>query len=438
MKAFPATRHLTVQLDGGSGQAPIPIGRMVWDASRRTSLFEFDARCIADRLDLSPIALPLKPGSFAAPSAPFEGLFGLFADSLPDGWGRRLTDKRLIENNFDPSSLTSVDRLALIGQDGMGALTYVPDASFPKDQLEGQSLEALEVAADIVDRDIGNIDLARLDALNGGSAGARPKVMLHIDAHGGYYNRSSAGSHAWVVKFASRMDPPEIGAIEAAYAIMAKEAGVTMAETGFIPALAERKYQEGKLGYFATKRFDRVGTGPNAQRVHMHTAAGLLHADFRQPQIDYTALLLLTRKVTRSQEQVEQQFRRAVFNVLAGNRDDHAKNHAFLFNMENRVYQISPAYDLTPSSGVGGEHNLAVNGKGRGITPEDAIKLAESGGIRVARARTIIEEVASAVIRWSTFCDEFRIGPVQRSEIGLMLNACLEPFGHRFASPTSR
>jgi serine/threonine-protein kinase HipA len=438
MKAFPSKRHFTVLLDGHSGQEPMRIGRMVWDASRRTSLFEFDAGCIANRLDLSPIALPLKPGSFAAPIAPFEGLFGLFADSMPDGWGWRLTDKRLIENNIDPSSLTSVDRLTLVGPDGMGALIYVPDASFPKGQMEGQSLEALEVAADIVDRDIGNIDLARLDALNGGSAGARPKVMLHIDAHGSYNNRPSAGSHAWVVKFASRLDPLEIGAIEAAYAIMAKEAGVTMAETGFIPALAERKYQEGKLGYFATKRFDRVGAGPNAPRLHMHTAAGLLHADFRQPQIDYTTLLLLTRKITRSQDQVEQQFRRAMFNVLAGNRDDHAKNHAFLFDMELRIYHISPAYDLTPSSGVGGEHNLAVSGKGRGITPEDAIKLAESGGIRAARAKTIIDEVATAVIRWSRFCDEFRIGPVQRNEIGSMLNVCLEPFGHRLTSSTSR
>ena len=246
MTAFPSKRHIAVLLDGGGGLEPLPIGRMIWDASRRTSLFEFDPTCIADRLDLSPIALPLKAGSFAAPAVPFEGLFGLFADSLPDGWGRRLTDKRLIENNVNPSSLTPVDRLALVGRDGMGALTYVPDASFPKGQLESEDLDALEVAADIMDRDIGNIDLARLDALNGGSAGARPKVMLHIDARGGYNNLPSLGSQAWVVKFASRLDPPEIGAIEAAYAVMAREAGVTMAETGFIPAITEQKYKEGK------------------------------------------------------------------------------------------------------------------------------------------------------------------------------------------------
>jgi len=168
------------------------------------------------------------------------------------------------------------------------------------------------------------------------------------------------------------------------------------------------------------------------------TAAALLHADFRQPQIDYATLLTLTRKITLAQTEVEQQFRRAIFNVLAGNRDDHAKNHAFVYDPERRAYRTSPAYDVTPSSGTGGEHNLAINGKGRDIGPADMAALAKTGGIRDTVARSIIDEVASAVSAWPAVAARFGIAKVRRDEISALIDVNMRPFGRAITRPLPR
>jgi len=424
LKASPKVDLLHVSLDIGKGQGPIKIGRLAWSAARRLSVFEYDTAFVAQGVELSPFRLKLSSNAQTARYDPFEGLFGLFADSLPDGWGRRLTDRRLQSQGINPTTLTPVDRLSLIGRTGMGALTYEPDASSPLAGTQDLVLDTLYADAALFDRGEDATDLVRLERLNGGSTGARPKAMIHIAPDGSLWAAPALDREAWIVKFASLSDGPDVGAMEAAYAVMARQAGLRMPETRFFPADAPDR-KTASNGYFGTKRFDRVGI----RRNHVHTAAGALHADYRTPSLTYEDLLTLTRLMTRDQDEVDEQFRRAAFNVLAGNRDDHAKNHAFVLDADQLSYRLTPAYDITQSDGMGGEHALAVNGRGKAIGPDDLKALARHGGLPPARAQRIIEEVIDAIQDWFAIADTLPIARAQRLRTGALLDALLRPFG---------
>ncbi len=273
---------------------------------------------------MSPFRLPLKSGVQTFGTGLFGGLPGLFNDSLPDGWGRLLFDQSMRAEGFLPEEFSPLDRLAYIGQTGMGALSYEPDFSeapereqIDLDWLAAQSVDVLEVEADEV--------LAELLALNGYSAGARPKALIGFDGKQGQiaHGAGALGNNyePWLVKFANLPDGPDAGAIEFAYAEMARRSGIEIPETHLFIAVKGE-------GYFATKRFDRDGS----KHLHMHRACGLLHSDFRTPSIDYQDLLDLTSLLTRDVRETEKIFRLAVFNVLAHNRDDHSKNFSFLMN----------------------------------------------------------------------------------------------------------
>jgi serine/threonine-protein kinase HipA len=422
MTPFAAVEALRVFLLTDPRQPPIPVGRMAWSGRQRASVFEYDAAFLASGLELSPFRLPLGRGGQLARSDPFEGLHGLFADSLPDGWGRRLTDRRLVQDGIDPGSLTPVDRLSLIGQAGMGALTYAPDRATGPEEHDTLILDQLYAQAARADRDDAVADLVRLERLNGGSTGARPKAMIHVAADGRIMTSAAPDREAWLVKFASRSDPPDSGAVEAAYAEMARLAGLQMPPTRFVPS------EDGSAactGYFMVQRFDRQGL----IRRHVHTASGLLHADHRVPSLTYEDLLTLTRKLTGEQRQVDEQFRRAAFNVLAGNRDDHARNHAFVLDLDRKRYMISPAYDLTPSTGMGGEHALTINGRGKDIGPADLQALARHGALPARRASAIIDEVIAAIGSWPRIAERLPMGKPSRTAVGARLDLLLQPFG---------
>ena len=157
----------------------------------------------------------------------------------------------------------------------------------------------------------------------------------------------------WIVKFRSSADPKDIGPIEYAYHLMAKEAGLIVPEAKLFKSKTCR-------GYFGVKRFDRT----EHRFIHTHTLSGLLHADHRIPSIDYETVMKATGILTKNIEECEKQFRNAAFNVFSHNRDDHAKNFSFLMD-ENGTWTVSPAYDLTFSTGPGGEHCTTIMGNGR-------------------------------------------------------------------------
>jgi serine/threonine-protein kinase HipA len=409
---FKGVQKLSVSLDFYGEE--IPAGTLAWSKDERRAYFEYHADFAAKHLNLSPFKLPVGEGAKAASNTPFAGLHGMFNDSLPDGWGRLLLDRRLQKLGYDFRLLTPIDRLAYVGQTGMGALRYVPDNSLGKTDDDAIDLDWLAAQAEAVQGEVDEADVDRLLEIQGGSAGVRPKVMIGVNGKTGRIVADDGtglpeGFDAWLVKFKSNVDPSEIGKEEYAYSLMAKAAGVDMPPTKLI----ETK----KGSYFAAQRFDRTESGS----VHVQTASGLLEADHRAPSIDYDTLLRATRLLTRDERHVRQMFVRMVFNVLARNRDDHAKNHAFLMAKDGG-WHPTPAYDLTLSEGPGGEHNLAVDGEGKNPTKKHILKVAEKASIPIAEAEQLFEQVQRAVDRWPEHAKEAGLSERRLQEIDRLLN----------------
>lgn len=378
----------------------------------RRIYFEYETAFLETGIQISPFKLPLKAGVTKCEDNVFEGLFGVFNDSLPDGWGRLLLDRQVRSYGIAPEQLTPLDRLTHVGGYGMGALSYQPDVVSYKpnndllnlDLLAKETIQVLEGGAEDVFADL--LELA------GSSAGARPKIMVGVDNHlkniiHGQQELPEKYNH-WMIKFASQNDRKDIGAIEYAYSLMAKAAGIIMQETHLFPA-------KNNIGYFGVRRFDR-----NAKtRIHMHSLCGLLHADHRMPSLDYEGVLRATINLTKNVSELEKIFRLAVFNVLSHNRDDHSKNFSFLMEKDG-TWKVSPAYDLTFSSGPGGEQSTTVLGEGKAPGRIHLLKLAEKFDIK--RSMQIVDEVSASIARWSEFAEEAGVVTSSQKQIGKIIS----------------
>lgn len=362
------------------------VGLLYENAGR--VFFEYSPDFLQSGIALSPFKLPLKPGVFEDEKRTFDGLFGLFNDSLPDGWGCLLLDRKLRKRGLSYDSITPLPRLSMIGRNPMGALEYEP-ADEAAEEVGNVELDSLSGEVDKIlagnDSDV----LDELLKLNGSSGGARPKIVAYVSddrqkiIHGGA--NPPAGFTPWIIKFSERHDKLNSGETEYRYSLAAKEAGIDMPPTHLFPS-------KNGGGYFGVQRFDRTPQG----KVHVHTACGLLHASHRFSCLDYENLLKLTLVLTRDITQAEEMVRRMVFNVKSGNRDDHSKNFSFLLN-KNFEWRLAPAYDLTPSAGINGEQTAMVNGKGRNITDDDLIAAAKVADIPTSAVCSIINTVESAL-----------------------------------------
>ncbi len=395
------------------GQNVVPVGRLALHQGK--ILFEFDAGFVETGLNISPFYLPLQPGVQSGKPQLFDGLPGVFNDSLPDGWGRLLLDRAVMAKGIPYQQLTPLDRLAYVGSMGMGALIYEPNyqasasgsSVLDLDELDEETKEVLDgEAREVIDK---------LLQLGGSSAGARPKVLLT-------YNRSSdkltrdklelgATEEPWMIKFASNMDQPDIGNIEYAYALMAKEAGLDMPETRLFRGKTDK-------AYFGVRRFDREG----GKRIHMHTASGLLNADHRIPSLDYENLLRGMLALNPDMREVEKLFRLTCFNVFAHNRDDHSKNFSFLMDSKGE-WSFAPAYDLTFSFGPGGEHSALVMGEGRHPHKLHLLKMAKKFQLR--KGPEIIDQVEEVISRWLTFARQAEVSPDSAKTINRKLESIL-------------
>jgi serine/threonine-protein kinase HipA len=374
------------------------MGRLL--LKNRQIFFEYDAAFIKRNLELSPFKLPLKAGVIESNDRTFEGLFGVFNDSLPDGWGRLLLDRKLMKAGLSPGNLSPLDRLCFVGKGGMGALAYEPENPSSMSHITNDLDEIdSEIQATLDENDAYVDDLL---VLGGSSAGARPKVLLHIDGED------------WLIKFRSILDPKDISAIEYAYHLMAKEAGLTLPKAKLFPS---RK----GLGFFGVQRFDRSGDS----HIHMHTIAGLLHADHREPSLDYESIMKATLYLTKDIRQCEIQFRNAVFNVLSHNRDDHSKNFSFLMDNQGN-WTVSPAYDLTFSSGPSGEHSTMIMGEGKSPTKAHLLRLAGICNIKQNKALEIIHQVLAATEKWGALASEVGVSKLQTNNIGEALRTIRE------------
>jgi serine/threonine-protein kinase HipA len=378
------------------------VGRLAW-VDRRI-LFEFDAAFIADPLPLSPFQLPVRPGVFEEKKRIFGGLFGLFEDSLPDGWGRLLLDREVERRGF--KNLNPLDRLAFVGEQGPGALVYRP--AWEEQPPAIVELQRLYQESEKVLKGSDTQVVPELLAAGGSSGGARPKVLVAWRPEDGQLmvgtREIPEGFKAVLVKFRSHTDPVEVGALELAYARLASAAGIELSHCWLVGASTETP------GFFATERFDR------SPRVHLHSLCGLLHADYRVPCLDYEMLLKTGRWLCRDQQVVEQLFLRAVFNVVFHNRDDHSRNTAFL--MDNKgVWRLAPAFDLTFSSGPGGEHWMTVMEEGKNPGRMELLKLAKVAGIAEERATALIEQVQEVRLRAEPVMAEAGVSSALRKSV---------------------
>lgn len=377
----------------------------------RKIYFEYDKEFLKTGIEISPYKLPLKSGLFVCKDDTFEGLWGVFNDSLPEGWGRLLMDRHLMGIGINPNSLTPLDRLAYVGSHAMGALSFQPEIEVDDSVVGEIILDDLAQSSQEILKGGSEELVDELLVLNGSSAGDRPKILVQLSEdkkeiiHAGKELKS--GFSHWMVKFASSLDSREVGAVEYAYSLMAREAKLDMPRTALI---------EGKKGrYFACERFDRIGD----DRVHMHSVAGLVHSDFRYPSLDYDDILSLCLHLTKNVQEVEKVFRLSCFNLFTHNRNDHSKNFSFLMD-EKGEWRFSPIYNITFSNGHGGKHSTMYLGEGKNPTKDHLLALAKK--YQLKNADKILQEVYEAVQQWSKFDKEAGVSTSMQKSIETIIN----------------
>lgn len=340
------------------------VGTLALATDKKRCTFQYAAEWLRTGFSISPLDLPLKSDLFIAQPMPFYGNFGIFEDSLPDGYGRYLLNRMLRNQGIDDMSLTPLQRLSIVGCTGMGALCYIPEQTLAGNRSLPELHALQQMALDVFhEKNVQDADVLYFNS--GNSGGCRPKCLLNDET-----------GH-WLVKFRHTYDPQDMGQEEYRYNRLAQQCGIDVPDFKLI---------DGQ--FFASRRFD---ISPTGERLHVATAAALLNESITPPKTDYKTILALTGYLTQDPKQVEQMFRRMVFNILIENKDDHAKNFSFI--CENGKWRLAPAYDLTRSTqGYNGEHATSVMGKGNPTT-EDMVAAAASIRIPKKTALEIIQTI---------------------------------------------
>jgi len=412
------------------------IGAVSWDARRRVAAFEYDSKFTKSGIELSPISMPLSNRVYEFPELPwrtFHGLPGLLADTLPDKFGNALIDAWLATQGRTPESFNPVERLCYTGKRGMGALEFVPSIG-PK-QRKSQSIavdELVELASKILSQRVAlrtsfaksQQEVAMREILSVGTSagGARAKAVIAWnrktnEVKSGQVN-AGEGFTYWLLKFDGVRsnkdkeldDSVGYGAIEYAYSLMAREAGIEMSEC--------RLLEENGRRHFVTKRFDRYDDGG---KLHMHSLCGLAHFDFNEPgAYSYEQAMLIIRALNLPQSSVEEQFRRMTFNIIARNQDDHVKNIAFLMDQKGK-WTLSPAYDISysynPNGSFTATHQMSMNGKRDGFLLSDFRECGKNVRLIRGRAEAIVDEVLAAVKQWPRFAKQAQVEATKRDKI---------------------
>jgi serine/threonine-protein kinase HipA len=412
------------------------IGAVSTREGRDDAAFQYTPEFAASGIEVAPITLPLSRGVYEFPELPrttFRGLPGLLADSLPDTFGNTLIDAWLATEGRTAESFDAVERLCYTGTRGMGALEFAP-ALGPKPR------KATTIAVDALVRLASDI-LSHRTHLHGSFAGAAKKAaladLLRVGTSAGgarakaviawnpQTNEVRSGQIAagdgfeyWLLKFdgvagnkdKELEDPKGYGAIEYAYHLMARTAGLTMSEC--------RLLEEHGRRHFMTRRFDRLASG---EKLHMQSLGALAHFDFNRPGAYACEQALLTiRRLGLPMADVEEQFRRMVFNIVARNQDDHVKNIAFLMDKQGQ-WSLAPAFDVTysfnPSGAWTATHQMTLNGKRDGFAMADIRAAARSATMKRGRAEAIVDAVRSAVRRWPEFAAAGRVPDAVRDRI---------------------
>ena len=392
---------------------------------RRHAIFQYTPEFAASGIEVAPIAMPLRPQIYEFPALPrpaFHGLPGLLADSLPDRFGNALINAWLATQGRRPEEFSAIERLCYTGTRGMGALEYAPAIGPKPRRATKLHVDALVQLASEILTHRENLagffsDAKRRDALTeilrvGTSAGgARAKAVIAWnpdtnEVRSGQLPTAPGFTH-WLLKFdgvagnkdKELEDPRGYGAIEFAYSLMAKAAGITMTEC--------RLLEENGRRHFMTRRFDRLDDGG---KLHMQSLGALGHFDFNQAgAYSYEQAFLTIRQLGLPMAAMEEQFRRMLFNVVARNQDDHVKNIAFLMDKSGQ-WSLAPAFDVTysynPSGSWTGSHQMTLHGKHDAFLRADLRAAGKSAGLKQGRADALLDEVLAAVERWPELAAE--------------------------------
>ena len=385
--------YVSIQFDAEE----IEVGELV--SENKLTYFRYYPSFVKRGLEISPIKLKLNTDINKGNEIPFDGLFGVFFDSLPDGWGKLLLDRTLTARGISIAHLTPLDRLAYVGNQGMGALLYKPEISVEKLADFRIELDEIAHATQQIIAGTASEVLDELFKLGGSSGGARPKILVGYNPTTQHLVNASKelppGYEHWLIKFPSSSDSSDIANIEYAYYKMAIDTGIEMSACQLF------KGSSGKV-YFGTKRFDRQGNN----RLHLHSAAGMMHDNFRLSVLDYGHLMDCAFQLERDIKAYEKILRLAAFNVFANNRDDHSKNFSFLMDATG-TWRLAPAYDLTFSYSGHGMHSTMVAGESAHPTREHLMKLATY--FKIKNAHLIIDEVQDVVKNWKKYADLYDV-----------------------------
>jgi len=418
---FKPIQKLNIQRTLSTGEI-VSVG--VLAQNKQGAFFQYDQTYLKQFGNLSPFTLQNDVQLQLAPQQPHQGIHGVFGDSLPDGWGLLLQDRLFRQQDILPTQLTAMDRLAFVGDQGMGALSFTPISAFSSEEnttldiatlgLEAQTLFDQSVSEELESKT--QQVLATLVAV-GSSGGARPKAQIYMPAGDTNYCRTyaKAGDEAWLIKFTSKnLDlGHEEGLCEAVYLQMAEQAKCQPPAWQLIKA----PENSGAKAWLAVKRFDYIPNINGAGRLHMHSACGLLDADFRSPSLDYLDLIKMSRQLCKSPAAGQLQFRRAIFNLFAANQDDHSKNWGFL-QLDNGSWQLAPFYDVTFSPHPLNEHATAFGGYGKKPPLATMKKLAASAGFASWKeAQQSIKEVVEAISHFKHLAQQQGISKTTISQI---------------------
>jgi serine/threonine-protein kinase HipA len=335
--------------------------------------FKYNADFIESGIEISPFKLKLSNEILIPKETHFDGLFGVFSDSIPDGWGKLLLDRKLISKGLNINKISALDRLTYIDNNGMGAISYEPEY---ENLLENNFID-LDKISDEVEQVLQGFSedvIEDLYHLGGSSGGARPKILVGFNEN---TNELMVGKailpldfEYWIIKFPATNDMADIGLIEFVYNTLAKNAGIEVNEFRLF------KSKNGKH-FFGSKRFDRIKN----EKVHLHSVAGLLHDNFRMSSLDYGHIMDCGFRLEKNIGVYDKILKLAAFNVFAHNKDDHSKNFSFLMDKKGD-WKFAPAYDLTFSNSSFGHHSTSVAGEYKNPDITHLMKLAKHFNVK--------------------------------------------------------
>lgn len=398
------------------------IGTVVQEDISSIPIFQYEPKFIKSNIEISPITMPLSLQVYSFPElneVTFKGLPGLLADSLPDKFGTRIIDEYLIKQGRSAESLTAVERLCYVGNRGMGALEYVPQKTldFPDQSIDIDDLARLadDILSERKNLHVKSDEKAMEQLIKVGTSagGARAKALIawneeKQDIRSGQIEAGEGYSY-WLLKFGNiknnkdkdtESDIVEYPRIEYAYSLMTKDAGINMTECRLI--------ETDNGTHFATKRFDREEK--SGKKIHMQSLGGLAHYDFNEPgAYGYEQVTQIMNRLKLPQSDIEQMFRRIVFNEFSKNYDDHVKNISFLMNKEGK-WSLAPAYDMTfsynPTSIWTSQHQIKINGKRNNISIDDLVNCGINMNLSNRKIKAILAEVSQIVQKWPEYAEK--------------------------------